>query len=94
MRPHEWGTRHVRVLAAMFLLGLCVSAGSQDAAKQVTWTQLTWRFDNTAALGGHATKMLGHPKVIETPMGKAIAFDGVDVSVTKRAATVSGYRER
>ena len=47
--------------------------GAQEPAKQVTW-----QFDQTAALGGHATKILGHPKVIDTPMGKAIAFDGVD----------------
>ncbi len=46
---------------------------AQEPAKQVTW-----QFDQTAALGGHATKILGHPKVIDTPMGKAIAFDGVD----------------
>ena len=47
--------------------------GTQETAKQVTW-----RFDDTASLGGHATKVLGHPKVIATPMGKAIAFNGVD----------------
>jgi hypothetical protein len=46
---------------------------SQEPSKPVTW-----RFDDTASLGGHATKVLGHPKVIETPMGKAIAFNGVD----------------
>ena len=40
--------------------------------------QETWRFDNTASVGGHATKVLGHPKVIDTPMGKAVAFNGVD----------------
>jgi hypothetical protein len=54
----------------VMLLG---TAMSQEPAKQVTW-----RFDDTAALGGHATKVLGHPKVIATPMGKAIAFNGVD----------------
>jgi hypothetical protein len=70
MKLHEWGT--LSVLVVMFM-GLGMTAGSQEAAKQVTW-----RFDDTASLGGHATKVLGHPKVIETPMGKAIAFNGVD----------------
>jgi hypothetical protein len=73
MKLHEWGTRCVRVVAAMFVLALCVTAGSEESAKQ-----FTWRFDNTAALGGYATKALGHPQVIGTPMGKAIAFNGVD----------------
>jgi Concanavalin A-like lectin/glucanases superfamily len=48
------------------------------AIAQVPVKQVTWRFDDTASLGGHATKVLGHPKVIETPMGKAIVFNGVD----------------
>jgi hypothetical protein len=63
----------VRVVPAVFVLALCVVARAQETVKQVTW-----RFDNTASLGGHATKVLGHPQVIETPMGKAIAFNGVD----------------
>jgi len=54
-------------------LMICAFAKAQQPAKQVTW-----RFDDTASLGGYATKVLGHPKVIETPMGKAIAFNGVD----------------
>ena len=40
--------------------------------------QEVWRFDQTAALGGHATKVLGHPAVVDTPMGKAVQFNGVD----------------
>jgi hypothetical protein len=40
--------------------------------------QETWRFDNTANVGGHAIQVLGHPQVIDTPMGKAVAFNGVD----------------
>jgi Concanavalin A-like lectin/glucanases superfamily len=48
------------------------------AISQEPTKQFTWRFDDTASLGGHATKVLGHPKVIATPMGKAIAFNGVD----------------
>src|SRR5215468_2613723 len=72
MKPHEWGTRcMVATIIVVFLC--CLSVSSQEPAKQVIW-----RFDDTASLGGHATKVLGHPKVIETPMGKAIAFNGVD----------------
>ena len=64
-----------RMLSGVALVGamLCLTAVAQEPPKQVTW-----RFDDTASLGGHPTKVLGHPQVIETPMGKAIAFNGVD----------------
>ena len=52
---------------------MSIASSSQEPVRQVTW-----RFDDAASLGGHATKVLGHPKLIETPMGKAIAFNGVD----------------
>ena len=35
-------------------------------------------FDQTAAIGGHPTTVLGHPHVIESPYGKAVEFNGVD----------------
>ncbi len=40
--------------------------------------QELWRFDQTATLGGHATHVLGHPQVIATEYGSAVAFNGVD----------------
>ena len=40
--------------------------------------QEVWRFDQTATVSGHATKVLGHPRVIDTEIGKAVAFNGVD----------------
>jgi Concanavalin A-like lectin/glucanases superfamily len=61
------------IVAVMFGMAMGLAGMAQEPAKQVTW-----RFDNTASLGGHATKVLGHPQAIETPMGKAIAFNGVD----------------
>jgi Concanavalin A-like lectin/glucanases superfamily len=38
----------------------------------------TWMFDRLDRLGDHATTILGNPRVIDTPIGKAIEFDGVD----------------
>lgn len=37
-----------------------------------------WKFDQTGSLGGHPTTVLGHPRVIESPYGKAVEFNGVD----------------
>jgi hypothetical protein len=85
MKPHEWGTQIVRAVASLFVLALCATSGSQESAKQVTW-----RFDDTASLGGHATKVLGHPKAIDTSMGKAIAFNGVDDGLFVDAHPLAG----
>lgn len=37
-----------------------------------------WRFNQIESLGGQATSVLGHPRVIESPYGKAVEFNGVD----------------
>lgn len=55
----------------LVFLGLISLAGSaQDVA--------LWTFDRLDRIGGHATTVLGNPKVVDTPLGKAIEFDGVD----------------
>src|SRR5262245_4352462 len=40
--------------------------------------QEVWVFDRLDQIGGHATTVLGHPRLIDTPIGKAIEFNGVD----------------
>jgi hypothetical protein len=52
---------------------LALGASALPAAAQEIW-----RFDQTASLGSHPTKVLGAPKVIDTEIGKAVAFNGVD----------------
>ena len=37
---------------------------------------VTWTFDNLAKIGGHPVTVVGSPKVIDTPLGKAIQFNG------------------
>jgi len=40
--------------------------------------QVVWNFDRLDRIGGHSTTVLGHPRVVNTPMGKAVEFNGVD----------------
>ena len=40
--------------------------------------QETWRFDRIDRLGAHTTTVAGEPRVVDTPIGKAVEFDGVD----------------
>jgi len=37
-----------------------------------------WTFDRLDRIGGHQPTVLGNPRVVDTPVGKAIEFDGVD----------------
>ena len=39
---------------------------------------VTWAFDRLENIGSHKTTILGQPKVIDSPVGKAVEFDGVD----------------
>jgi hypothetical protein len=48
--------------------GVAAQAGAADL----------WTFDRLDRLGNHQTTILGDPRVVETPIGKAVEFDGVD----------------
>jgi hypothetical protein len=37
-----------------------------------------WVFDRLDRIGDHPTTILGNPRVIDSPIGKAVEFDGVD----------------
>jgi Concanavalin A-like lectin/glucanases superfamily len=43
--------------------------------------QTVWDFDSLGKIGGHAITVEGHPKIVESPVGKAIEFDGVGDSL-------------
>jgi concanavalin A-like lectin/glucanase superfamily protein len=53
--------------------GQHVSGGAPSAFESEVWV-----FDQTSALGGHPVTVLGHPRTIESPYGKAVEFNGVD----------------
>lgn len=59
----------MRVLSATLLCLMCLGAAPSGE---------TWRFDNLSEIGGHRVKVEGHPRVIDTSGGKAVAFNGVD----------------
>jgi hypothetical protein len=37
-----------------------------------------WRFDNLEDIGGHPAHAVGHPRLVDSPFGKAVEFNGVD----------------
>jgi hypothetical protein len=50
----------------------------------------TWNFDNVSRIGGHETTVLGHPHVIDSPVGKAIEFNGVDDGIMINVHPLAG----
>jgi hypothetical protein len=56
--------------ASLFTFGFSLLAATPESA--------VWKFDGVDRVGGYPAKVLGHPKVIETPAGKAVEFNGVD----------------
>jgi hypothetical protein len=40
-----------------------------------------WTFDRLDRVGGHPTTVLGHPRIVDSAVGKAIEFNGVDAAL-------------
>ena len=47
-------------------------------ARQAADAAVVWTFDRLDNIGGYKTTVLGAPRVIDSPVGKAVEFDGVD----------------
>ena len=67
---------------ARFLVGfLCLLPNCSDVDPLAMAESETWTFDRLDRIGGHATEIFGDPRVIDTPHGKAIEFDGDDDAI-------------
>ena len=53
-------------------------AGPRQSSKSDGGGVELWTFDRLDRVGGHQTTVLGDPRVVDTPVGKAVEFDGVD----------------
>jgi hypothetical protein len=56
---------------AGLIAGPALAAGSKPSST-------VWTFDRLDRIGGEVTHVEGAPSVIDTPLGKAVLFDGVD----------------
>ena len=59
-------------------MAFAVAAAFTCATPQGPPMQELWTFDRLDRIGGHAVTVIGNPRVIDTPRGKAVEFDGVD----------------
>lgn len=67
------------MLLAVFLL-----VAAQD--------QVTWKFDRIDKIGGYKTTVVGNPRVIKTPKGKAVAFYGLGDALFLDVHPLAGAR--
>ena len=68
--------------AAVLLMG----AGEKEQ-------HVIWELDNLEEIGGHKVTVVGDPKLIDTPHGKAIEFDGVDDGIFFDVHPLAGMTE-
>ncbi len=67
--------RHLGVLFLLLAAFAAFASGGQPSGHAVP-TEL-WKIDRLDKIGGHPTNVIGNPRVIDAPGGKAILFDGV-----------------
>lgn len=64
------------IAIGVFVYG-CVLVFTQAQAA----TERLWKFDNLSKIGGVTPKVEGHPEIVDSPVGKAIRFNGKDESL-------------
>ena len=76
-------------IAVAALLGASLISASGAWAQ----TQVLWKFNNLDRIGGLAAKVEGHPKLVDSPVGQAIDFNGVDDAVFLPGRPLVGAKE-
>ncbi len=70
---------------------LAVTSGIDAQTSDVNTGDVdVWAFDRLDRLGNHATEVLGNPRVIDTPIGKAVEFDGLDDALIVNVHPLAG----
>lgn len=75
--------------AVLFCSLVCAAACAPDGG---TGGAEVWTFDRLDRIGGHATTIAGSPQVVDTPLGKAIEFDGIDDALFVDVHPLAGAR--
>ena len=64
-------------IATAALLGILALATSDSWAQE----QTVWKFDNLSHIGGLTPKVEGSPQLVNSPVGKAVQFNGSDTAL-------------
>lgn len=73
------------VLALVFAV---FASGNQPAGQAVR--PVLWKIDQLGKIGGQAITVIGNPRLIDAPGGKAVMFDGVDDALLVPSNPIAG----
>jgi hypothetical protein len=76
---------------ALLAVGVLACVAGAQTATDAQFT--VWRFDKVDSIGGHRMQILGAPRLIDSPYGKAVAFNGVDDALFVDANPLAGASE-
>jgi Concanavalin A-like lectin/glucanases superfamily len=87
----------MRIFGAFLLLSWSLLTWTKPAQNEY-WDAnsvkpILWSLDNLDYVGGDAITVLGTPKVVETPRGKAVEFDGVEDGLLVSSHPLEGQRQ-
>lgn len=88
--PVRRGSAWRRCLRRAFALAIAVLLAAAACSRRATQAPVVWRFDNLESIGGHEVTVAGDPRVIDTPKGKALEFDGVDDGIFLEVHPIEG----
>lgn len=71
-RSFPYAVVHMKLLAAAVIALAIPTVAVPGLAQQA----ITWRFDNLTRIGGAQITTVGNPQLVDTPIGKAIHFEG------------------
>lgn len=63
-----------KCLTSMFIAFILIAGCASQSAK-VQSTSL-WKFNSLTKIDGHAVELMGQSKIVDSPYGKAVSFDG------------------
>lgn len=75
----------------MRVLALAAAISAVTAFNQPAATSIVWDIDNLARIGGHAVRVIGSPKVVETESGRAVEFNGRTDGLVVDANPLAGF---
>jgi hypothetical protein len=73
--------RKVTVGTAMLKAGIAIAALLGLASSAVAQEQTVWKFDNLSNIGGMKPKVEGTATLVDSPLGKAVQFNGKDTAL-------------
>ena len=69
-----------------------VPATDYPEGTKITMNEVVWTVDNLANIGGNSITLLGAPRVVEAPQGKALEFDGKQDGLIVSGQPLAGFQ--